>query len=186
MCAVGDGRDALGHGERGAGADRLNAEAFGHRETVLDVLVLHVVVHVVAEHRDLDAGVVELLADVLPGGGVGGGAPGANLFLLRLPGGLLLRSEGGPAASAAAAGTGSAGEGFAVVGHEFRFAQSDFDIRADDGFRIGIGDAVEAVGDGADLHAVEFGIDPGGGAHAGERRGGQRQLSEISSGVEHD
>ncbi len=52
-----------------------DAESLRHLEAVLDVLVLHVVVHVVAEQGDLNAGVVELLAHALPGIGRDAGLP---------------------------------------------------------------------------------------------------------------
>src|SRR5262249_8970126 len=77
---VGDGRDALGHGEGSAGGDAPDAEALGHRETVLDVLILHAVLHVVAEEGEIDPSVVELLGDGFPGAGVGGGAPLGEFF----------------------------------------------------------------------------------------------------------
>ena len=68
-------RDALGHGEGGAGGHALDAEPLGHAEPVLDVRVFHTVLHVVAEQGDTDAGVVELPGDGLPRLGVGRGAP---------------------------------------------------------------------------------------------------------------
>ena len=71
LVRVGDGRDALGHGEGGAGGDGLHAEALGHAEAVLDIVVFHAVLHVVAEQRDVHADVVEFLSHGLPGGGVG-------------------------------------------------------------------------------------------------------------------
>src|SRR5580704_5157391 len=90
---VGDGGDPFGHGESRAGGDGFNPETLGHREAVFNVLILHVVVHVVAEQRDIDAGVVELVAHTLPGGGACRRAPVADLLLLGLPGRLLLWSS---------------------------------------------------------------------------------------------
>ena len=89
LILVGDGRDALRHGQRGAGGEAFDAESLRHVEAVLDVLVLHVVVHVVAEQRDVNSGVVEFLAHALPGIGSDAGLPFGNglprlvhLFLL--------------------------------------------------------------------------------------------------------
>jgi hypothetical protein len=71
-----------------------------------------------------------------------------------------------------------------VVGHEFRLAEADLDVRLDDGFRVA-GDAVKTVGDGADLHAAELRVDCGAERHAHWHRG-QRELSDVSSGIKHD
>ena len=68
-------------------------------------------------------------------------------------------AAGGTARAAAAAERGHrrrARQGFAMVRHQLRLAQADLDIRLDDGLRVGAGDGIEAVGDGADLHARRF------------------------------
>ena len=120
--------------------------------------------------------------------GVGDAAPLGEFLHRGLPLGLLLRGElgapaagpppagwpsaGGAPAGAAARATGRAAAAasecrhrgracqcFAMVRHQFGLAEPDFDIRLDDGFRIRTGDAIEAVGDGADLNAAELRID---------------------------
>src|ERR1035441_6703744 len=69
----------------------LDAEALGHPEAVFDIFVRHPVVHVVAEQRDRNAGVVELLGDRFPGGRGGRLAPRRKLGLGLGPRGLLFR-----------------------------------------------------------------------------------------------
>src|ERR1017187_1860386 len=261
LVLVGDRRDALGHGERRARRDALDAEALGHREAVFDVLVLHAVAHVIAEQGDVDAGVVEFLAHGLPCGVVRVRAPLHQLGLSRIPCGLLFGGQRSPSAAATRAAAlsparrcawstrsatrsarrlpgsashatrhctrtarhcarcashcpwraarstacstcrtgspggstaatqttpraGCAGEGFAVVRHEFRFAEPDLDIRLDDRFRVRVRDAIEAVGYGADLHAEELRVDLRAKRH-GQRHGGERELSNISPGIKH-
>src|ERR1017187_3161238 len=244
LVLVGDRRDALGHGERRARRDALDAEALGHREAVFDVLVLHAVAHVIAEQGDVNAGVVEFLAHGLPCGRRSRPEPRGNLGLGRMPCGLLFGGQRSPSAAAARAAAlsparrcawstrsatrrlpgsashatrhctrtarhcarcashcpwraasstaatktttraGCAGEGFAVVRHEFRFAEPDLDIRLDDRFRVRVRDAIEAVGYGADLHAEELRVDLRAKRH-GQRHGGERELSNISPGIKH-
>ena len=79
----------------------------------------------------------------------------------------------------------SAGQGFAMVRHQFGFAQPDLDVRLDDGFRIGAGDPVEAVSDGANLDAAELRVDLLRAKRPGQRHGRQRNLAHFSSGEFH-
>ena len=72
-------------------------------------------------------------------------------------------------------------QGFAMVRHQLGFAQANLDIRLDDGFRIRAGDAIEAVGDGADLDAAELRVDHLRAKRPGQRHGRQCDLSQISS-----
>src|SRR5205823_3327749 len=88
--------------------------------------------------------------------------------------------------TAAAARARCSGEGFAVIGHELRLAESDLDKGADNRLRVGIGDAVETVSNGAELYAVELRINLSSAEPARERRGGQGHLSRVSSGDLHD
>ena len=62
-----------------------------------------------------------------------------------------------------------------AIRHQLRLAEPDFDIGANDRVRIGIGEAVEAVGNGADLHSVEFRVDLGG------ARGPERQSGDLGA-----
>ena len=85
------GRNALGHGERGACGNTFDAKAFGHGEPVLNVIVLHAVLHVVTEQGEIDTGVVEFLGDAFPGSGAGGSAPVFHFGLRGFAFGDLLR-----------------------------------------------------------------------------------------------
>src|SRR5262249_35021295 len=93
LVLVRDRRNALGHGECGACGDPLDTESFGHGEAILDVVVGHVVLHVVTEQLDIDTGVVEFGAALFPGVGAGGFSPIDELRLGGAPFFLLLGSE---------------------------------------------------------------------------------------------
>ena len=176
------GRDALGHGEGGAGGDGLDAETLGHAEAILDVRVLHAVLHVVAEQGDADAGVVEFPGDGLPCLGVRRGAPLGEFCHGGLPFGLLPGAR--RRTSAATAGRGHLGRArqcFAMVRHQLSLAQADLDKRSDDGFGIGAGDPIEAVGDGANLNAPKLRVDHLRGKRPAERHGRQREPAQIPS-----
>jgi hypothetical protein len=68
-----------------------------------------------------------------------------------------------------------------MVRHQLRFAQADGDIGIDDLLRIGAGDRIKAVRDGADLHTVNLRIDHLRAKRPAEREGYQRDLSQVSS-----
>jgi hypothetical protein len=46
-----------------------------------------------------------------------------------------------------------------MIRHQFAFAQPNLDVRLDDRFRIGAGNPIEAISDGADLDASELRVD---------------------------
>ena len=59
------GSDPFGHRQRGARGHGFDPERLRHFEAVDDILIFHVVVHVVAEQVNIDAGVVPLFANGL-------------------------------------------------------------------------------------------------------------------------
>src|SRR5450759_5628977 len=72
-----------------------------------------------------------------------------------------------------------------MVRHQLALAQPNLDIRLDDRFRIGAGDRIETVSDGANLNAPELRVDPLRGKRPGEWHRRQRDLSQISSSKFH-
>jgi len=64
-----------------------------------------------------------------------------------------------------------------MVRHQLGLAQPDLDKRLDDRFRIGAGDPIEAVSDGADLNAPELRVDHLRARRPAERHGRQRDLA---------
>src|ERR1017187_6997727 len=121
------------------------------------------------------AGILEPLADSRPSGRGGRRAPRCNFGMRLSTRGLLLR---GRLRASAAHGSGRyAGEGFAVVQREFDLTEPEIDQGLDDDCRVGAGNAVKAVTDGADLHAAELRVDLRHAKSLGHRQSGERHLS---------
>jgi hypothetical protein len=70
-----------------------------------------------------------------------------------------------------------------MVGHKLGLAQSNVNHRFYDGLGV-TRNGIEAVGDGADLHAVKLGVDRR--PCARHSRRGDRRFSEIPSAKHHD
>src|SRR5262249_21639505 len=73
------------------------------------------------------------------------------------------------------------GDTLGVVGHQLAFAESDVHVSLED--LVDIRDRAEAISDRADLDSVDLRIRSRQGAC--HRQAGERNLSHISSGVEH-
>ena len=194
LVLVGDRCDAFGHGQSRAGCDALHAQSPRHLEAVLDVFILHAVLHVVAEQRKLNAGVVELLGDGFPGMSADAPAPLRKFLLDGLPlGGLFGRNLWTSSTRRSGAATGPAEnrhrrrscQSFAVVRHQLGFTQPDLDVCLDNCLRIGAGDPIEAVGNGANLNAAELRIDPLGAVRPAQRRRRHCQPAQVPSGELH-
>src|ERR1017187_8649115 len=72
-----------------------------------------------------------------------------------------------------------------MVRHQLRFAQADFGISPYDRFRIGAGDRIKAIRDGADLDAADLRIYHLRAKRPAEWQGHQRDLSQVSSCIFH-
>jgi hypothetical protein len=197
---VGQGRDAFGHADGGAGGNALDAEGLGHAEGVLDLVVGVVIAQVKAQEAQVDAGVVELPADRLEDVRGSGQAPFAQFGGAGVRGGLFFRGDlpAGPArcagGSAAArsrggaapgggreAGVGGARGGFHAVGHQFHFVNPNLQNVGDD--LVDVRHRAEAIRDDSDLNPVETGVGRRHGLRQGD--GGQGQSSYIASRVRH-